>query len=100
NLPTHRVAGAQIKLSYLRGRNINVVRAGKVVIFRRAQETETIGKRFEHTFGENQATLLSLGRQHLEDQLLFAHSSCAGDVHAFGDAGQLGDRHLLEIGKV
>src|SRR5512132_1739740 len=33
NLPADGIAGAQIKLSYLRGRNINVVRSWKVVIF-------------------------------------------------------------------
>src|SRR6185436_18996063 len=40
NLSADRIAGAQIKFPYLRGRHINVVRARKIVVFGCAQETE------------------------------------------------------------
>jgi hypothetical protein len=100
NLPTHCIARAQIKLSDLRWRNINVVGARQVVVFGRTQETKAIRQCLEHALGEDESALLRLRREHLEDQLLLAHAGRARHVHAFSDAGQFGDRHLLEVGEV
>jgi hypothetical protein len=85
------VTGAKIELADLRRRNIDVVGAGKIVVFRRAEKTESIGETFEDTFGEDQSVLLRLGAQDLEDQLLFAHAAGARDVEFLGDLGEVGD---------
>src|SRR5438067_7979849 len=45
NLSANRVAGAQVELANLRGRNVNVVRARQIVVFRSAQKSETVGQR-------------------------------------------------------
>ena len=69
------VAGAQIELADLRRRDVDVVRARQVVVFRRAQEAEAVGQAFQHAFGEDQAVLFGLGAEDLEDQLLLAHAA-------------------------
>src|SRR6266853_1477626 len=74
------VAGAQVELADLRWRNVDVVRAGKVVVFRSTQKSESIGETFEDAFGEDQAVLFSLRPQDLKDQLLLAHAARARNV--------------------
>src|SRR5439155_18862210 len=69
------VAGAKVELANLRRRNIDIVRPGKIVVFRSAQESEPIGKAFEDTFGENQSVLFGLRAEDLEDQLLLPHAA-------------------------
>ena len=89
------VAGAEIELADLRRRNVNVVRAGEVVVFRRAEKSESVGETFEDAFGEDQTIFLRLGAEDLEDQLLFAHAAGAGDIQFLGDLGEVGDIFFL-----
>ncbi len=93
------VAGAQIELPDLRRRDVNVVRAGQIVVFRRAQEAEAVGQAFQDAFGEDQAVLLGLGAQDLEDQLLLAHAAGAGDGQVLGDFRQIGDIFFFQFCK-
>ena len=48
-----RVAGAQSKAADLRRRNVNVVRTGQVICFRRSQKTEAIGQHFNDAFADD-----------------------------------------------
>ena len=73
---------------------------GQVAVLGRAQEAEAVGQDLEHALGEDQAFLLRLRAQDLEDQLLLLHGGGAGDLQALGHLGQLGDAHLLERGQV
>ncbi len=93
------VAGAQIELADLRWRDVDIVRAGQIVIFRRAQEAEAVGQAFEHAFGEDQPVLFGLGAQDLENQFLFAHAAGAGDLQILGDFRQVGDVFFLQFCK-
>ena len=47
------VAGAQSEAADLRRRNVNVVRTGQVVCFRRSQKAETIGQHFNDAFADD-----------------------------------------------
>ena len=89
------VAGVQVELADLRGRDVDVVGAGQVVVVGGAQEAEAVGERLEHAFREDVAALLGAHAEDLEDQLLLAHARGAGDVQLLGDLGQRGDAHLL-----
>jgi hypothetical protein len=100
NLSGDRVAGLQIELSNLGGRNVDVVGARQVVVVRRAQEAEAIGEHLEHAFREDEPALLGLRLEDLEDQFLLAHAGRAGDIQVFGHLGQVLDAHLLELGDV
>ena len=93
------VAGAEIEFADLRGRDVNVVRAGEVVVFGGAEEAESIGEALEDAFGEDQTVLFGLGTEDLEDQLLLAHAGCAGNVQLLGDLCQVGDVLFLQLGK-
>ena len=53
---------------------------GQVVVLGRAQEAEAVGQDLEHALGEDQALLLGLGPQDLEDQLLLLHRGGARDL--------------------
>src|SRR5260370_8555183 len=81
NLAGDSVAGAQVELSNLRRRDIDIVRAGKIVVFRGAEKAEAIGQAFEAAFGEDQTVLLGLRAASLEDQLLIAPPAAARTVH-------------------
>ena len=47
------VAGAQAEAADLRGRDVDVVRAGQVVRFRRAQEAEAVGEHLDDALADN-----------------------------------------------
>ncbi len=94
------VAGAQVEAADLRGRNVNVVGAGQVVVLGRAQEAEAVGQAFEHAFGEDQAALFGLRLQDLEDQLLLAQAGGAWHAHVLGDLVQVLDAHVLELHQI
>ncbi len=94
------VSGTQIEAAYLGGRHVHVVGAGQVVIFGRAQEAEAVRQAFEHAFGEDQAALLRLGLQDLEDQLLLAQSGGPGHVHILGHLVEPLDAHVLQFHQV
>ena len=100
NLPRHGVAGLQVELADLRRRHVDVVRARQVVVVGRAQEAEAVGQHLEHAFRENEAALLGLRLEDLEDQLLLAHAGGAGDRHVLRDLRELLNAHVLQIGDV
>ena len=58
---------------------------GQVVVVGRAQEAEAVGQALEHALGEDQAALLGLRLEDLEDQLLLAHAGGALDAEVLGD---------------
>src|ERR1700686_5293797 len=91
NLAGDGVSGAEIEFADLRRRNVDVVRAGKVVVFRRAEKTESVGETFEDAFRKDQTIFLRLSAENLEDQLLFAHAAGAGNIQFLGDLGEVGD---------
>src|SRR5205085_8415140 len=78
DLTGDRVASAQIEFAYLRWADVDVVGPRQIVVFGRAQETKAVGQGFQDTFGEDQAALFGLRREHFKDQLLFAHARRAG----------------------
>jgi hypothetical protein len=90
------VAGAQVEAPDLARRDVDVVRTREVVVLRGAQEAEAVGEALEHPLGEDQAALLGLSLQDLEDQLLLAHAGGALDPQVLGDLGELRDAHLLQ----
>ena len=93
------VAGAQIEFADLRRRNVNIVRAGQVIVFRRAQKAEAVGQAFQHALGKDQTVLLRLGAEDLEDQLLLAHAAGARDSQILGDFRQIRDVFLFQFRK-
>ena len=99
DLARNGVAGSQIEFPNLRRRNVNVVRAGKIVIFRRAQEAEAVGQAFQDAFREDQTVLLRLGAEDLEDQFLLAHAAGARDGQILGDFRQIGNIFLFQFRK-
>ena len=74
NLTGDRVAGLQVELANLRRRDVDVVGARQVVVVGRAQESEPVRQHLEHALREDEAALLGLRLQDLEDQLLLAHA--------------------------
>ena len=91
------VAGAQAEAADLRGRDVDVVGAGQVVRFRRAQEAEAVGQHLDDAFADD---VDFLGGELLEDrehQLLLAHGAGVLDLLLFGKGEQLGRSLGLEV---
>ena len=100
NLTADRVAGAQVKLTNLRRRDIDVVRPRQIVVLRCAEKPEPVGQGLQHAFRKDETALFCLCGQYFEDELLLTHAGRAGYVHALGNLRELGDRHLLEISQI
>ena len=100
DLAFHRVAGAQAEFADLGRADIDVVGAGQVVGFHRAQVAEAVGR---HLDGADAEDRLVGGRHLLEDgehQLLAAHHRRAFDTLLLGECEQLGrflDLEFLEV---
>ena len=93
------VAGAQIELANLRRRDVDIVRARQIVVFRGAQKAEAVRQAFQDAFAEDEAVLLGLRAQDLKNQLLLAHAAGAGDRQFLGDFRQVGDVFLFQFSK-
>ncbi len=83
DLAGDRVAGAQIELADLGRRDVDIVRPRQVVVVRGAEESKAVGKAFEHALGEDQAVLLGLRLQDLEDQFLLAQAGGPTTARSF-----------------
>ncbi len=94
------VAGLQVELANLRRRNVDVVRAGQVVVVGRAEEPESVGQHFEHAFREDEPAQLGLRLENLENQLLLAHARGAGHLQILRHLRQVLDGHLFQVGDV
>ena len=97
DLAFDRVAGAQAELADLGRADIDVVGAGQVVGFHRAQVAEAVG---QHLDGADAEDRLVGGRELLEDgehQLLAAHHRRAFDALLLGEREQFGRLLLLEF---
>ncbi len=91
------VAGAQAETADLAWADVDVVGAGEVVRFRRAQKAEAVGQHFDDAFADD---VDLLRRQLLEDgeqQLLLAHGAGVLDFVFFGELHQLGRCFGLEV---
>ncbi len=97
HLAADGIAGLQVELADLRGRDIDVVGAGQVVVIRRAQEAVAVGKDFQHAFGEDVAFFFALRLQDFEDQILLAQAARTGEVELASDLGQLGNVLFFEF---
>src|SRR5207249_8698323 len=63
HLARDRVSGQQAEAVDLGGGDVDVVRPGKVVVVRRAQEAVPVGKNLQDPLGEDVAPLLRLDRK-------------------------------------
>ena len=92
------VAGLEVELANLRGRDVDVVGAGQVVVVGRAQEAVAVGQDFEHALGEDVAFFFALRLKDLEDEVLLAKAAGAGNFKGARDAAQFGDVLFFEFG--
>ena len=91
HLAADGVAGFQIELADLRGRNINVIRTGQVVVIGGAEKAIAIRQDFQNTFGKNMAFFFALSLEDLEDEVLLAQAAGAGQLEGPSNFCQLGD---------
>ncbi len=89
------VAGGQAEALDLRRGDVDVVRAGQVVVVRVPQETVAVLQDLQHALGEHQPAALRLGLHDLEDQLLLAHRGRAGDAEVLGGGDESLVVHLV-----
>ncbi len=97
NLALNDVPIAQAKSADLAGADVDVVRAGEIVVFRAAEESEAVGENFQHAFAVHQAVLADAGAEDLEDQVLLLQSDVIDDPLFLGDLVQFMHVHRLEV---
>ena len=92
-----RISGLQLEFADLGRGNIDVVRAGKIVRFRRAKEAEAVLQDFDDAFADD---LDLLGGQLFEDrehQLLFAQDGGVFDAVLLRKCDQFGSALVLQV---
>jgi len=94
------IAGLKAEQPDLRRGHIDVVRAGQVVVVGRAEEPVPVGKNLENAAGEDEALLLGLRLEDLEDQVLFLQAVDALDPHLLGYVDEIGDLLGFQLPKV
>src|SRR5438105_3770879 len=97
NLAADGVTGLEIELADLRGRDIDVIGPGKVVVIGRAEKAIAVRQNFEHAFGEDVAFFFALRLEDLKDQILLAQTAGPGQIQRSGDLGQLGNILFFEF---
>jgi hypothetical protein len=100
DLALDRIAGAEAEFPHLVGRDIDVVRAGEVIGFRRAKEAEAVGQHFDRAHAHDLLAVLGLDLQDREHQLLLAKRRRAFDAKRFGRSDQIGGALFLEVFEV
>ena len=92
------VAGLEVELADLRGRDVDVVGAGQVVVVGAAKEAVAVGQDLEDALGEDVAFLLALRLKDLEDEVLLAERAGARDLEAAGELAELGNALFFQLG--
>ena len=92
--------GLQAEAADLAGRDVDVVRAGKIVVVGAAEEAEAVGQDLQRPLAVHQAVELDPLLEDFEDQVLLLDAGVVGDVLLAGLLDQLGHRHLLQLGDV
>ena len=99
-LARNSVTSAKIKFAYLRRRDINIIRAGQIVVFRGSQKSESVRQSFENAFGKDEAAFLGLSGENLEYQLLLSQARRSVNAHILGDMSELADRFIFQTGEI
>src|SRR6185437_4655537 len=92
------VAGLEVELADLRGRDVDVVGAGQVVVIGAAEEAVAVGQNLEDALGEDVAFLLALRLKDLEDEVLLAKCAGARDLETTGELAELGNALFFQLG--
>ena len=100
DLPGDDGAGLEAEAADLAGGNVDVVRAGKVIVVGAAQEAEAVGQDLERPFAVHQAVLLDALFEDLEDQILLFEPHVLDDALALGSTNELRHRHFLKLGEM
>ena len=100
DLAADGVAGAQVEAPYLGGGDIDVVRAGQVVVVRRAQEAETVGQNLQDALAVDGPVPFGLGGEQGEDEILAPHAGRTIDGKFLGQGVQLGNGLFLQLNDV
>ena len=84
------VAGAQAEAADLGGRDVDVVGAGEVVRFRRAQEAESVRQHFDDALADDVDFLRGELLEDGEHQLLLAQGAGVLDLVLFREGEEIG----------
>ena len=91
DLAVDGVAGMQVEAADLRGRDVDVVRAGEVRGVGGAEEPESVREHFQRAVAEDRLPLFRAVLEHREDQVLLAQPVCPLDFVGDGHVDELGD---------
>src|SRR5208337_4587206 len=81
-----RITGLEIELANLRGRHVNVVRSGQIVVVRGTEEAVAVGEDFKDAFSEDVAFLFALRLEDLENEILLAEAAGPRNLKGAGNA--------------
>ena len=91
------VAGLEVEFADLRGRDVDVVGAGQVVVIGGAEEAVAVREDFEDALGEDVAFFFALRLEDFEDEVLLAEAAGAGDFESARDAAELGNVFFFQF---
>jgi hypothetical protein len=100
NLAGDVVAGAQVEAADLRGRDVDIVRAGHVRGLRGTQETEAVLQDLQNPVTVDGVLVFGLGLENREDDVLLARAADVFDAEFLGHFNQLRGGFCFEFCQV
>jgi len=98
DLAGDRGPGPQPEAADLAGRDVDVVRAGEVVVLRAAQEAEAVGQDLQRSLPVHQPVHSHPLFEDAEDQILALDAGDVGEIVLAGLFDQLAHGHFLQLG--
>src|SRR5439155_11052414 len=100
NLPGDEIARLQVKAANLRGGDINVLRAGKIVKALGAEKTEAFSEYLKNAFGKEDAAAFGILLEDVENDLVLAHGAEVLDAQVLGHVVEVAHGHGLQLGDI
>ncbi len=97
NLARDGITRSKIESPNLRGRDVNVIWPGQIIVVGGSQKTKPVGQDFEHPFPKDQAVFFRLGLKNSKNQFLLSHPARPFHIEFLGDLVQFINLQLLQI---
>ena len=100
DLSGDEIAGLQLETPDLRGRDVNVLGAGQVIVAGRTEESKTVRQDFQHALTEHHAVAFGVLLENLVDDLVFLEDGDRLDATVARHFLQARHRHGLQVGEI
>ena len=100
NFPLNRIACAKTEAADLAWRDVNIVRPGQIVRFRRTQKTKAVRQHFKDAASIDGDIVVGQLLENREHHVLLSQGACVLDFEFLGICEEIGRRFLFQFLKM